>query len=278
MTFDLNRKSQFKMKRLMIESAIDKALRDIETNPFRGTRNLVDTGLHFSASRFQKNLFEIIHDILNNEESPYYELVSRTVLNTDKNKLKQFGANIGYNSWTYGASLIREQERLKGIHTPWTILYDFPKKMIRWDFKLISDYISEGEKTGIYTSMLFPESFDSQYEEILDLLSKHKDSGFIIFEKLQNISDSSLKKLAGLNNVMIVPMLKEKDFEKNHEIFNKIQSKKILYAIGIFYNDKNYLEITKDGFMSTLEKFKSPLLFFIPDRKNNCSIKTKKHI
>jgi len=280
MTFDLNRKSQFKMKRSMIESAIDKSLKDIEINPFRGTRNLVDIGLHFSSSRFQKNLFKIIHDVLNNVESPYYELVSRTVLNTERETLKQFGANIGYNSWTYGASLIRAREGKTGIEIPWTILYDLPEKMVRLDYKIISNYICEGEKMGIYTSMIFPEMLSNQYEEIFQIALKYKNSGFIIFEQFQNISTASLNKLKSLNNTMIVPIINN-EYRKsqwNNEVFNTMQLNKMLYGVGLLYNDTNYLDITSNECMKSMENFKAPLVFFIAERNKNSSEKAKKHI
>ena len=43
----------------MIEIAINKGIRDIEENPKRGIRNLVDLASHFASSPFQKDIRKI---------------------------------------------------------------------------------------------------------------------------------------------------------------------------------------------------------------------------
>ena len=42
------------ISRILIETVIRKALRDVKDSPERSTRNLVDMALHFSSGPFQR--------------------------------------------------------------------------------------------------------------------------------------------------------------------------------------------------------------------------------
>ena len=95
----------------LIESAMGNGIRYIEDNPQRGIRNLLDLGEYFASGRFQKSFFDIAHEMLNNENSFYYYKIGDLVRNTNHRTLANFGINLGYNSFTYGASKIREYEK-----------------------------------------------------------------------------------------------------------------------------------------------------------------------
>lgn len=45
--------------RIIIETIVKKALRDIKDSPERSIRNLVDMALHFSDGRFQRNFLKL---------------------------------------------------------------------------------------------------------------------------------------------------------------------------------------------------------------------------
>ena len=63
------------ISRVLIETVVKKALRDIKDSPERSIRNLVDMALQFSNGRFQKEFFETTQTMLQNEDSAYYLLV-----------------------------------------------------------------------------------------------------------------------------------------------------------------------------------------------------------
>ena len=91
----------------IIRTAVDKGMHYIEKNPKRGVRNLVDLGEYFATGCFQKDFFLIAHEILDNEDTSYYKLIENIVKNTNHKKLMNFGINLCYNSWTYGADVLR---------------------------------------------------------------------------------------------------------------------------------------------------------------------------
>ena len=81
---------------------VKTALKDADESPERCTRNLVDMALHFSKGRFQQEFFEMARAMLNNDNSPYYPLIEDTLRHMDKEKLIEFGMNLGYNGCTQG--------------------------------------------------------------------------------------------------------------------------------------------------------------------------------
>lgn len=77
----------------MIETAINKGIRDMKDDPKRGIRNLVDLASHFASSSFQRNTLKLMQNMLSNLNSPYYDIVSYLVSNVDHDIIKTFGIN-----------------------------------------------------------------------------------------------------------------------------------------------------------------------------------------
>ena len=67
------------LTRSLVETIVRNKLSDLEKNPERTTRNLIDMALHFSKGRFQKNFFNIAQTMLQDENSPYYQLIYQPV-------------------------------------------------------------------------------------------------------------------------------------------------------------------------------------------------------
>ena len=65
-------------KRLSIEAVVRKAIRDVQDDPRRGLRNLIDMGESFAKGRFQKPFLQRIQTMLEKEDSAYY--VGRHIL------------------------------------------------------------------------------------------------------------------------------------------------------------------------------------------------------
>ena len=69
-------------KRISIENIVHKAFMDIEEDPRRGLRNLVDLGVNFAKGRFQKPFLRTIQNMLEDEDSAYYTLLEQLLKNT----------------------------------------------------------------------------------------------------------------------------------------------------------------------------------------------------
>lgn len=186
--------------RILIETIVRKALRDIKDSPERSTRNLVDMALHFSEGRFQRNFFEVAQTMLKNDNSPYYDLIRDTVLNVDTEKLLQFGMNLGYNGCTVGAKKIGEIEEKEQYNIPWIISFHLCTQQFLHNQKSYHSIISDGENLGIHAWML---SAPVLPPEILPLIQGHPDSAFALFCTPQEITMSFLETASEINNLML---------------------------------------------------------------------------
>ena len=164
------------LTRAILETTISKALRDIQADPERSIRNLVDLGRSFSNGRFQKEFFRFAQTMLENEHSAYYPLVKDVVDQVNPQTLQTFGINIGYNACTHGAKQIRANEAKFGFNIPWAIAFQMaaaPGSMQLADF---CSMIDQGMELGVYTYLLFWDARPAR--EIVPLLQKYPDCAF----------------------------------------------------------------------------------------------------
>ena len=95
--------------RALIDTTVARAMVEMDADPKRSVRKLCDLGRQFSRGRFQNQIFAIFQDLLRNDESPYYQAIDFLLRSNDPEALRQFGINIGYNSFTYGAPILRRK-------------------------------------------------------------------------------------------------------------------------------------------------------------------------
>ncbi|MGN0971845.1 MAG: hypothetical protein ACI4OY_07810, partial [Aristaeellaceae bacterium] len=93
---------------VLIETIVRRALREVESHPRRGSRNLVDMALNFCPGHFQQRFFQNAQHLLRNERSAFYPLIQDTAVHVEHERLLDFGMALGYNSCTLGAKKIRE--------------------------------------------------------------------------------------------------------------------------------------------------------------------------
>ena len=139
--------------RTILDTIVDHAIRDIAKDPQRSLRKLVDMGQTFAKGPFQKHYIGAIQRMLENGGSPYYDLVQDTVRNTDRENLRTFGVNIGWQCWTLGARQIRDTEARENFDIPWciTLQLEGASPSARTDCLRLLD---EGRALGIYAYFL----------------------------------------------------------------------------------------------------------------------------
>lgn len=114
--------------------------------------------------------------MLCNEHSSYYGLVQDIALHVDTEKLLNFSMNVGYNSCTLGAAVIRNLEAENNFNIPWslTLLTD-----LKHNPDAIASYesiINQGCELGIFTWLIHSQSCTVQ---LLPLIARHPDCAFI---------------------------------------------------------------------------------------------------
>ena len=186
-----------KTSRIIIKTFIKTALKDSDESPERCARNLVDMALNFANGRFQQSFFEISRAILNNENSPYYPLIADALKHMDKEKLLEFGLDLGYNSCTSGAHIIRKLKRTENINVPW--LLSMVIDTARPDF--LSDYqsvLTQGKELGIYTYFI---TVPKDPAKVLPLIRNNPDCAVILLCDTSDITEDFAGTAETLNNL-----------------------------------------------------------------------------
>ena len=254
------------MARAMIEPLVNKTMSDIQKDPERTLRNIIDLLLSFPNGRFSNDLFQIAQKMLTYEQSAYYVLMKKVVDFVNLENLKIFSLNVGYNACTFGAKKIRENIKNFNCRIPWILFIHTDDTEQSADHVL--RIISEAKQLGIYIFALFGKNVVS------DLMRKvyedHSDCAFILFTDAQYIQDDTISKYENIYNILIsVNNDNRTSLTDAVKILNKYKK---FYAAHVHYNDENASEVLSETRLKDLEKFSSSFLFLVPSLK--CSVKT----
>lgn len=251
------------MTRILVETTLRNALKEIQTDPERSTRNLVDMALNFSKGRFQKHFFQTAQEMLYNKHSAYYKLVEDVVMDTDIERLLNFGMNVGYNSCTVGASVIRKIEEEQKFNIPWCLSLAISDKNCSAAINAYRILIREGKELGIYTWLIRCTSMSI---EVLRLVSEHLECAFVIFCSEADITEEILKKASDFPNLMFVVKFSNKA-EKACEM---LRQKQLLYGVYVEYTEEKIESIVNGNLLSEMESLHPIMAFFQADI--NCPV------
>ncbi len=246
------------MTRSLIKQLVRGKLKDLKESPERTTRNLVDMALHFSNGRFQKHFFEIAQEMLHNENSPYYQLIYHIVSHVDTERILSFGMNVGYNSFTYGAKIIRKQETENSYNIPWCITLELDEQTILQHPEHYHKLLNEGKSLGIYTWNIFSHE---QLIHFLPLMEMNSDCAFFLFCRADELTDNLLDNLMDIHNFMFVV---EYD-EAKTDIFAVLQNRNFLFSSYLSYRTEDCDSICSNELLYCLSTTNSVFVFFLPE-------------
>lgn len=260
------------MTRSLIEQLVRGKLKELKESPERTTRNLVDMALHFSNGRFQKRFFEIAQEMLYNEHSPYYQLIYQLVSIVDTERLLSFGMNVGYNSFSYGAKIIRKQEAENGYNIPWCITLELNEQTILQHPEHYHKLLNEGKSLGIYTWNIFSHG---QLLNFLPLMEMNSDCAFLLFCKAEELNDDLLDSLINIHNFMFVI---EYD-EAKTDIYTVLKNRNFLFSSFLFYRTEDCDSICSNELLYCINTTNSAFAFFLPEEScdNNVLLKVCKY-
>ncbi len=196
-------KSPSSLTRAIIDATVERGLREIDEDPQRSIRKLIDLGRQFSNGRFVGEIYNIFQDLLRNEDSPYYYAIEHVMHYTNRAALKHFGINMGYNSFTVGGKEIRKREQSLDYQTPWaiSIVLD-PAKPASFSAAELSDIVEQGTPLGIY-SYNIPLLHNIYYlKELLPIFRKYKNCCFLVCLPDEELSEELSDILSENTNVM----------------------------------------------------------------------------
>lgn len=188
------------LARTIIETMIRKFFRDMESDPDRSIRNMIDLGINFARGRFQKEFFQALQNMMANEQSSYYNLVKNLVAYTDHERLQTFGMNLGFQACTLGADIIRKNEAKWNFNIPWTYYLMFGEDGLPVEY--LNQIISEGKDLGTYVYVLSQEG--RILEEHAALLQKHSDCAFVLLTTSKEVLGELMTLLSSAANLLVL--------------------------------------------------------------------------
>ena len=229
------------MNRTLIETFLNKALRDMHDAPERSIRNFIELGTHFADGRFQKEFFEAAQTMLQDETSAYYRLVTDTIHNVNNSHLSAFIMNILYDSCTLAARTIRQTEEKEHFDIPWSIYLHIDDQHFDVRREAYSEIFENAKALGIHTFNLFT----NKPEKLLPLASESLDCAFFLFCDPCTITDSILYKLAAAHNVMPVISFNDSD-PQTATACAMLREQKIPYSVYMQYSNDDASQISDE--------------------------------
>ena len=264
------------MKKAMIETAVDMGLKQMEEDPKRSVRRLTDLGKQFSKNRFQDMLFSVMQELLDNEDSAYYDMMRNLLANSDREALKKFGINFGYMGWTYGAAQIREYEKESGCCIPWTMLlrYD-PVRMDGQGCEMFNRLIQSGQELGIYVYFIREAAgaSDESYA-LLETLERYKECAFIWFKGNGRLTAAQIQMLKLCKSTLISLPL---DDPETLLTVSLLKDQKIPFSLHMEYDgnapQETYEKDVKEKLSEELLGSQTAFFFLIAKDGTPCSLR-----
>jgi len=255
---------------ILIETTVNQAIKRIQNDPERSTRNLIDIGLHFSEGRFQRRFLEGTQKMLEDEQSAYYRLIPDVMANVDSKRVVTFGMNVGYHSCTKGARMIREIENISHFNIPWCISLDIDSLTYWQHSDEYHKLIEDGEALGIYTWIIY--SFDDTHH-LLELAEDFPDSAFVFCCAPKEITSNLLDEAHNLYNIMFAV-----DYSEGvEEACQLLRSRKFLYSVLYNYEEDDIDTILNRQTLIELETLHPIFSLFKAEASCSSEIQTEIH-
>lgn len=221
------------MTRAIIETAVDRGIRDITNDPKRSLRRLADMGKQYSTGRFQKLTFSHITNLLRNDDSPYYKMLEDFLATVDHEAIKTFGLNIGYDSWTYGARVMRASSEKCGFLLPWAVIIHYaPSSSGGLSASDIDRLICRLNPFGVNTFVILKEHRGNPDPSLIELFKKHRKCCFFLFLNDNMISMAEAEKIRDIGNTVISVNIASDNVDTACKALKKIHA---LYVIHYEY-------------------------------------------
>lgn len=96
------------MKRMLLLSVVGRAIQEIDADPKRGLRRMVDLGQELVQGKTAQEIFSFLQKVLQKQDSPCYALLERMVREVTHKSIQHFSVALGWDSWAEGGRLLRQ--------------------------------------------------------------------------------------------------------------------------------------------------------------------------
>lgn len=170
--------------------------------------------------------------MLQDQQSAYYDLVKDLSATVDHDIITTFGVNLGYNSCTKGAVVIRDIEEEKKFNIPWALHVFINQEKLETQPDFYPYLLQQAMKLGIYTYLFY---VTGDAEQVLPIIKKEADCAFILFLHGHQITPSFINKIKEVKNVMI-SIYADEDMASACQ---KLRDARLLYAVNRRYTEQD---------------------------------------
>lgn len=255
----------------LIDFAVSQCLKNMKNDSRRSLRRLNDLGLQAAKGRFQSELFFLFQRMLNNDNSPYYEMLDEILFTTDTAFLKDFGINLGYNAWTLGAAQLRRSAENNRLPLSWLTELK-PAASI----DALSSQISRERENGRFAFLAsLPEEGIGSGTGLFTLFRRFHDCDFLLNPRWTGCSLSSGQLEEAVRCTNLLFLLPFGSIEC-HRLAERLLAFKRTFIVTYTYEEKDFDELLSPEHIEELLSWGSPLLSFLPSPA--CSAQTRKAV
>jgi hypothetical protein len=268
-------RQEYKMKpnnitRAIIDATVDRSLREIDEDPNRSIRKLTDMGRHFATGRFLDQIYDMLQDLLRNDDSPYYTAIRNLLRNTSRANIKEFGINVGYNSLTFGGKVIRSLDGKKPFNIPWCIvIHTNPSEPASIDAADVGHIVSQGNELGIYTYLIRCGGRIQAADHLFETFAAHPESAFICLLPEGTLSQEQLELIRKCRNTLFMFQAGK---ESSAGDIGKMKQQKSLFGLYDSYGDSTISRWTDENRAEEFLPYRGSFVIVVPDE--NCSKET----
>lgn len=208
------------VKRMLALSVVGRAIREIETDPKRGLRRMIDLGRDLSHSNTRQMIFSVAQDMLKNPDSPCYELMSRAVREIDRQTLQKFSVTLGWDCWTAGVQTLRTN----GEHLPWAMRVRLDGAD---DLRVLREKWKTMRRKGVRMLIADVENL-AGFQQALVLTIGVTDGAFLFYVPPGLLTPAVVPALADCNTLAVAV---EDGQPKTQTALNLLRQHKCLYGV-----------------------------------------------
>lgn len=130
------------MKRMLLLSVVGRAIQEIDADPKRGLRRMVDLGQELVHGK--QEIFSFLQHLLQKQNSPCYALLERMVHEVAHKSIQHFSVALGWDSWAEGGRLLRQSAEQQDWAKSLTITEADTPSALR---EQVQRYIAKGVRT-----------------------------------------------------------------------------------------------------------------------------------
>lgn len=260
--------------RAIIDSTVDRGLKEIDEDPKRSVRKLTDLGRLFTKGRFTDEIYALVQDLLHNDDSPYYTAIERLLRYTDKENLKTFGINLGYNGLNIGGKIDRGTASLRAHRTPWMITIrinpSIPNSM---SVSEIENVIQQAVPLGIYCFGIRLEGSLLSLNSLLDIMRNHRDCAFFFLLPDQKLSPVHLENIQSCRSAVFLLHTESPYAEADAEALRR---RKVFFGAYSIYDDLNAASWVADKRIREFLALEVPIAVLLAD--DTCSTRNQTRV